>query len=304
MSFTIIIMLVCSVFLIFMLIVMPLKRKISHMAGMMAAMSVGMTIGLLVGTILGVVFKGDLFLSTVLGMMAGAIGGGIAGIPFNSYAVVDGVLSGVMGGMMGAMLGEMIAPEQSEAMVKIMFVLFVCSQLTMFYILSIETEKKVKGKYLKFIQNPALMAIGVVSFFYLFNQLPPLFDFNGSMTKQESQAEQLKNIGSREILISTIEYSYQPSSFNIDFEETVTIKLLNNGEVEHDLEIVGLKAELLNSEKVHKHHDMQESVVHIHAKPGEEVELTFKSLQKGRFSFYCTIPGHKEAGMIGTVNIL
>lgn len=287
-----------------MVIVTPLNKKITHMAGMMAAMSVGMTIGLLAGTILGVVFKGDLFLSTVLGMMAGAIGGGIAGIPFNSYALVDGVLSGVMGGMMGAMLGDMIAPEQSEAMVRIMFVLFVCSQLTMFYILSTETEKEAKGKYLRFYKNPTFMAIGVVSFFYLFNQLPPLFDLNGSIAKQEGQAEQFHNVGSQEILISATDYSYQPNSFRVDYKKAVTIKLVNDDEVEHDLEIVGLEAELLNSEKAHRHHDMQESVVHIHAKAGEEVELTFKSLQKGQFSFYCTIPGHKEAGMIGTVDIL
>lgn len=244
MSFTLIIMFVCSIFLIFMVIITPLKRKITHMAGMMAAMSVGMTIGLLVGTILGVVFKGDLFLSTVLGMMAGAIGGGIAGVPFNSYALVDGVLSGVMGGMMGAMLGDMIAPEQSEAMVKVMFVLFVCSQLTMFYILSIETKKEANRKYLRFYKNPILMAIGVVSFFYLFNQLPPLFDYSGSITKQEGQSENLHNVGRQEILISATDFSYQPRSFNVNFKETVTIKLVNDGEVEHDLEIVGLTVEL------------------------------------------------------------
>ena len=151
MTSSLIIILVCSIFLVCVIVSIPLKReeKVSKMSGMLAAMSVGMTLGLLAGTILGVIFKGELFLSTVIGMMVGAAIGSIAGIPFNVYALVEGGLSGVMGGMMGAMLGEMITAEQSETMVKILFTLFVCSQLTIIYILKTEAENE-GGRYLRF----------------------------------------------------------------------------------------------------------------------------------------------------------
>lgn len=310
MSSSFIIMLACSILLVSAVMIIPLRRedKVSTMAGMMAAMSVGMTFGLLAGTALGVIFKGDMFLSTVTGMMVGAVAGGITGVPFNVYALIDGCLSGVMGGMMGAMLGEMIAPEQSETMVKIMFILFVCSQLTMVYILNTDSRKASNRWYLKFYQNPAFMAIGVASFFYMFNQLPPLFDFNGSVTKQENQGEHLHNAESqdaesKEILISATDYSYGPSSLSVDSQQAVTLKLVNEGEVEHDLEVVGLTAEVMKSRGVHEHQNKQESIIHVHAKAGEEAEVTFKPLETGRFSFYCTIPGHKEAGMTGTIDI-
>ncbi|MFC0274852.1 plastocyanin/azurin family copper-binding protein [Metabacillus herbersteinensis] len=32
--------------------------------------------------------------------------------------------------------------------------------------------------------------------------------------------------------------------------------------------------------------------------------MTFKPLEQGVFEYYCTIPGHKESGMIGTIDIL
>ncbi|MGG6447402.1 cupredoxin domain-containing protein [Pseudobacillus badius] len=305
MSSSLIIMLVCSIFLISMVIIVPLKKndKVSQMAGMMAAMSVGMTLGLLAGTILGVIFKGDLFLSTVIGMIIGATVGSIAGVPFNSYALVDGGLSGVMGGMMGAMLGEMIAPGQSESMIKIMFTLFVCSQLTIFYILNIDNGKEAKGRYLRFYKNPMFMAIGVLSFFYVFNQLPPIFNFNDPLTKQESKNSPLHHAGSQEIIISATDYSYGPSSLIVNSQQEVTLKLVNEGKVEHDLEIVGLTAEIMKNNEMHEHQNKQNSTVHLHAKAGEEAQLTFKPLETGQFSFYCTVPGHKEAGMIGTFDI-
>ncbi|KMY52529.1 hypothetical protein AC623_20555 [Bacillus sp. FJAT-27231] len=305
MSSSLIIMLVCSIFLIAMVMAIPLKKnyKVSQMAGMMAAMSIGMTLGLLAGTILGVIFKGDLFLSTVIGMVIGATVGSIAGVPFNSYALIDGGLSGVMGGMMGAMLGEMIAPGQSEIMIKILFTLFVCSQFTIFYILNTDNSKEAKGRSLGFYKNPVFMAIGVLSFFYIFNQLPPLLDFDGSMVKQESQGGNPHHAENQKILISATDYSYGPNSLNIDSQQIVTLKLVNEGKVEHDLEVVGLTAEIMKSNGAHEHQNKQNSIVHIHAKAGEEAEITFKPLEKGQFSFYCTIPGHKEAGMVGTVDI-
>src|SRR5699024_11568599 len=45
-------------------------------------------------------------------------------ISISLVATLDGLLSGLMGGMIGAMLGEMITAEYQDAIVKIMFFLF------------------------------------------------------------------------------------------------------------------------------------------------------------------------------------
>lgn len=148
------------------------------------------------------------------------------------------------------------------------------------------------------------MAIGVAGFFYVFNQLPPLFEFSGSITNQENQSGHQHHTENQEILISATDFSYGPNSLKVNSQQTVTLKLVNEGEVEHDLEIAGLTAEILKSKGGHEHHYKQKPVIHLHAKAGEEAEITFKPLATGQFSFHCTIPGHKEAGMTGTVKIL
>ena len=37
---------------------------------------------------------------------------------------------------------------------------------------------------------------------------------------------------------------------------------------------------------------------------GEQVQVTFTAPDEpGEFQFYCSIPGHKEAGMVGTLTV-
>ena len=42
-----------------------------------------------------------------------------------------------------------------------------------------------------------------------------------------------------------------------------------------------------------------EGVVAAHAMPGMSASVMFTPTQIGEYEFYCTIPGHREAGMVG-----
>src|SRR5699024_3655787 len=77
-------------------------------------------------------------------------------------AVLDGLLSGLMGGMMGAMLGVMIALDYREAMVKIMFFLFLATMLILIYMI----QKEVNGKITAFYRNP-LAPVALMGFIYI-----------------------------------------------------------------------------------------------------------------------------------------
>lgn len=63
-----------------------------------------------------------------------------------------------------------------------------------------------------------------------------------------------------------------------------TIKLVNNGVLEHDLviEALDLKTELL--------------------KPGEEGTVTVNA-PAGDYEYHCSVAGHKELGMVGTLTL-
>nr|WP_227456656.1 plastocyanin/azurin family copper-binding protein [Geobacillus sp. C56-T3] len=37
--------------------------------------------------------------------------------------------------------------------------------------------------------------------------------------------------------------------------------------------------------------------------PGKTAEVTFIPIERGVFRFYCTVPGHKESGMVGFAKV-
>ncbi|MCH7860368.1 MAG: multicopper oxidase domain-containing protein, partial [Proteobacteria bacterium] len=43
----------------------------------------------------------------------------------------------------------------------------------------------------------------------------------------------------------------------------------------------------------------QADVVAAHAMPGTTASVIFTATEPGEYEFFCTIPGHKEAGMVG-----
>lgn len=109
---------------------------------MMIAMTIGMNVGLTIGVIFGIIISDNFFSATILGILVGMIAGFSAGIPLSIIAVLDGMLSGLMGGMMGAMLGEMITFEYQDAMIKIMFFIFLSTFLILLRMIHQEVNYK------------------------------------------------------------------------------------------------------------------------------------------------------------------
>jgi len=80
--------------------------------------------------------------------------------------------------------------------------------------------------------------------------------------------------------VQTTEYQFQPSSLSIPADTPVTIEVDNSrGVIEHDFTI-------------------DEADVHIHADPGKTTRGVV-SVPAGTYTFYCSVPGHREQGMEG-----
>jgi uncharacterized cupredoxin-like copper-binding protein len=43
--------------------------------------------------------------------------------------------------------------------------------------------------------------------------------------------------------------------------------------------------------------------LHVAAGPGAQAKLTFTPSRAGTYEFFCTVVGHKEAGMAGTLTV-
>jgi plastocyanin len=79
-----------------------------------------------------------------------------------------------------------------------------------------------------------------------------------------------------------IAYESAPSELPIG---DVDVSLINNGQIEHNVVL-----EELGDEKI------------LDAQGGETDETTF-TFEAGEYTYYCSIPGHREAGMEGTLTV-
>lgn len=319
MTSSLIFIIITTVFLYGLIILITIKHKgnIKHMTGMMAAMTTGMIVGLLCGLIVGIILSGSLFLSTVLGMGVGMVVGGLVGIPFSALAFLDGFLSGLMGGMMGAMLGDMIPTEYQDIIIKVQFVISTGVLITLMYMLLNEITKKGNIKIKRYLDNPLMLILAFTIFFFSFNSMDQVLitdKLKNGLLRLDPIGSNLSNMHGGHstdlnemrqeqiVVINANEFSYSPTNLEIPKGKEVTIILKNKGEIEHDIQIDNTNVEIIDMEpRDHNHSD--NSGLHIHALPKEETKVTLKILDAGEFQYYCTLPGHKDAGMTGTLEV-
>ena len=108
----------------------------------------------------------------------------------------------------------------------------------------------------------------------------------------------------KEILVEATDFAYSPLSITVPVGKPVTLTLRNAGNVEHDFVIdkINVTDVQTSDSKPAEHHQMghePEYDLHFFAKAGETASLQFTAIEPGTYEIFCSIDGHKEAGMIG-----
>lgn len=279
-----------------MLLALRRKKHLTLMAAMIVSMFLGMSVGLTAGIMFGAIFQGNLYISTILGMIFGITAGAMGGGSFNLISLIEGILSGLMAGMMGAMLGEMIPVEQANMFIK-MFLLMSCCTIYLLIILS-TSPKDTINKMSTLIQ-PISVAL-IIGFVLLLGN-----SFEKEVLKFTSPTSEngMHHVSDKEtlnIVIETAEMNYSPNEIVVEKNKPTTFQLINSDQVEHDIEIVNLSFKTITKSTHHTHHhEVLENVLHLHAEAQKSSETTVIFNESGTYEFYCTIPGHKESGMIG-----
>lgn len=78
-------------------------------------------------------------------------------------------------------------------------------------------------------------------------------------------------------------FAFNPNRIEVPVNQEVTLQLENVNSIDHDfiLEAFGVASDTLGG--------------------GEAQSLSFTPGQTGEYEFYCSIPGHREGGMVGTL---
>lgn len=84
------------------------------------------------------------------------------------------------------------------------------------------------------------------------------------------------------VVVEMVDIAFMENEITIPADTDVTFQFINQGNLQHDFKIDDpeVYSGMLNN--------------------GQEAELVV-NLPAGEYEFYCTVPGHKEGGMVGTL---
>lgn len=108
------------------------------------------------------------------------------------------------------------------------------------------------------------------------------------------------------------EFKFDPNQLSLKVGQRVRIVFQNKGTVDHELEIEDMKADnvvldesqggnMPEDEMREAMDDAAKGVVHEHAAGGGTVTVDFTPTTAGTYDIACNLPGHKEAGMVGSI---
>jgi uncharacterized cupredoxin-like copper-binding protein len=110
----------------------------------------------------------------------------------------------------------------------------------------------------------------------------------------------------QEVTVEAVDLAFTPGTVEVAAGQPVKLTLQNNGALEHDFSIMEIEVEGVH-EEAGEHEDgaehtmTEEPELHVAAAAGTAGTLEFTANHAGTYEFFCSVTGHKEAGMVGTL---
>ena len=120
--------------------------------------------------------------------------------------------------------------------------------------------------------------------------------------------------GSASITVKGDEFKFQPNTLTFKSGSPVSLTFQNAGTVDHELDLTAMPASNVTVDlskagnipadmKNTVQNDAKAGKVFAYAAAGGQMTVTFTPGQAGTYSYACNLPGHKEAGMIGSATV-
>jgi len=95
---------------------------------------------------------------------------------------------------------------------------------------------------------------------------------------------------------------FAPARITVKRGEAVRFVARNDGKLMHEM-VLGTRADLeAHAEMMRRHPGMEHDEPHmLHVAPGTSGEMGWRFTKAGEFFYGCLVPGHFEAGMVGTI---
>ena len=97
---------------------------------------------------------------------------------------------------------------------------------------------------------------------------------------------------------------FSPERLDVKKGEQVRFVIQNKGALKHEFMLASVKDNDKHAEMMKKFPDMEHDDPNAKSvDPGKTAEIVWRFTKAGTFEFACLIPGHREAGMHGVVNV-
>lgn len=95
---------------------------------------------------------------------------------------------------------------------------------------------------------------------------------------------------------------YLPDRIEVKRGEQVRFMIRNSGMLDHEFILATTDENLKHAEEMKKNPEMEHDDPNAkRVTPGKNSEIVWRFTKAGQFEFGCLIPGHREAGMTGTI---
>ena len=97
---------------------------------------------------------------------------------------------------------------------------------------------------------------------------------------------------------------FTPDRLDVKKGEQVRFVIQNKGALKHEFTLASVKDNDKHAEMMKKFPDMEHDDPNAKSvDPGKTAEMVWRFTKTGTFEFACLIPGHREAGMHGSVTV-
>jgi len=105
----------------------------------------------------------------------------------------------------------------------------------------------------------------------------------------------------KEVVVKVSEFAFSPMEIRAKVGQPMRIMLQNDGTLLHDMSSIDAMVEMMQAEGAG--HDMGDTGnqvrMHVAAEVGRQAMMEITPTQAGTYEFFCSVEGHKEAGMVG-----
>lgn len=111
----------------------------------------------------------------------------------------------------------------------------------------------------------------------------------------------------QEVTVEAVDLAFRPVTVEVVAGRPVRLTLQNNGALEHDFSVLDIEVDGVQEEAGGHgggHMMTVEPKLHVAAAAGTAGTVEFTALRPGSYEFFCSVAGHKEAGMTGRLIVV